>query len=165
MSESYIINLITESAKVEIENQINHLESMSKEDEYKERYSAMLQGAKTVIWLLENESIAKQGTYAFLNHLDRDQLEYAISAAKEIKKLKTDIGKVELFGIFGGDKGSEWFYDEGLAKEAYLRAASESLSGPCPEVSFESKKVPAEELEEYLKKDEIGIALGLIEKP
>jgi len=115
--------------------------------------------------LLENESIAKQGTYAFLNHLDRDQLEYAISAAKEIKKLKTDIGKVELFGIFGGDKGSEWFYDEGLAKEAYLRAASESLSGPCPEVSFESKKVPAEELEEYLKKDEIGIALGLIEKP
>jgi len=41
MSESYIINLITEYAKVEIENQINHLESMSKEDEYKERYSAM----------------------------------------------------------------------------------------------------------------------------
>ena len=164
MSESYIINLITEETKKEIEGQLAHLKNMSGEAEYKREFSAMLQGAKTVIWILENESIAQQGTRAFLNHLDRDQLDYAIEEAKRIKKQKTDIGKVKLFGVFGGKKGSEWFWDEGVAKKAYVLAATESLEKPYPEISFDTRKVPAEELEEYLSKDDAEQALKLLRK-
>lgn len=164
MSESYIINLITEETKKEIEGQLAHLKNMSEEEEYRKEFSAMLQGAKTVIWILENESIAKQGTNAFLNHLDRDQLDYAIESAKEIKKEKTNIGKVELFGVFGGKKSSEWFWDEDKAKQAYIAAATESLDRPYPEISFDTRKVPAEELEEYLSKDDAEQALKLLRK-
>lgn len=162
MSESYIINLITEAAKTEIEGQVKHLKDMSEDEEYKKEYSAMLQGAKTVIWILENESIAQQGTRAFLNHLDRGQLDYAISEAQALKKMKTDIGKVKLFGVFGGNKGSEWFYDEDKAKNAYILAATESLSSTYPEISLDTRKVPAEELKEYLSPDDAKEALKLL---
>lgn len=164
MSESYIINLITEETKKVIEGQLAHLKSMAEEDEYKKEFSTMLQGAKTVIWVLENESIAQQGTRAFLNHLDRGQLDYAIEEAKKLKKQKTDIGKVKLFGVFGGKKGSEWFYDEDKAKKAYVAAAVESLEKPYPEVSFDNRNVPAEELGDYLNKADAEQALKLLSK-
>ena len=164
MSESYIINLITEETKKKIEGQLSHLKNMAEEEAYRKEFSAMLQGAKTVIRILENEPITKQGTNAFLNHLDRDQLDYAIEYAKEIKKEKTNIGKVELFGVFGGKKSSEWFWDEDKAKQAYIAAATESLDRPYPEISFDTRKVPAEELEEYLSKDDAEQALKLLRK-
>ena len=164
MSESYLIELITEEAKRTIEGQIEHLKTMASEDEYRKEFSAMLQGAKTVIWVLENESIGQQGTRAFLNHLDRGQLDYAIKEAERIKKQKTDIGKVELFGVFGGNNGAEWFWEKDKAKEAYILAATESLDKPYPEISFDTRKVPAEELEDYLKEYEIKEVLKLLTK-
>ena len=163
MSEPYIINLLSEKTKLEIEGQIQHLKTMSEDDEYKKEFSAMLQGAKTILWLLENESIAQHGTVNFLKHLDRDQLDYAIEKAKELKKEKTNIGKIDIFGVFGGKSRSNWFHDYELAKQAYLKAAEESLSNPYPEISFEKRLVPIEELSSYLSDEDIEVAKGNLE--
>ena len=164
MNESYIINLITEETKKEIEEQITYLKNMADGRHHKEEFATMLRGANTVMYVLGKESISQQGTRAFLDHLDRDQLDYAIEEAKKLKKQKTDIGKVKLFGVLGGKHSAGWYWDEGTAKKSYVEAAVESLETPWPEVSFDTREVPAEELEDYLSKADAEEALKLLSK-
>lgn len=150
MNEAPIISLISDKAKEKIKEQIAYLEEMSQKEEYKKEFTAYLDGAKTVLHILEDESIGKHGTSNFLKQLDRDQLQYAIEEGKRILKEKTSLGKVKLYGVFGGQLGSEWFDNSDCAKKNYLVAAQESLEDSYPEVKLIKRMVPLEEAEEYL---------------
>ena len=159
MKKAPIIELLQEETISEIKSQIEHLEKMAVQDDEKVRFQQMLAGAKTVFNIIENDSIGQRGTDNFLRQLDREQLTYAISSAKSILKNKTSIGKVKLFGVFGGKDDSFWSSDEKIAEDYYLVAAKESLNSNYPNVKFDRTLVPIEELPDFLSKEEIEVVM------
>jgi hypothetical protein len=151
MNSAPIIQLLSDSSKEKILDQIKHLEQLSNEDEEKVRFQQMLKGAKTILNIIEDDPIGRKGTDNFLGCLDRGQLEYAISSAERILKAKSSLGYVSLFGVFGGDDGAQWFLKIEDAENCYLEVAKESLKSSRPEISLEKRKVPLEEIRDYLK--------------
>jgi len=152
MADGAIYNQLSDSTKKAIDEQIAYLNKCADEyfPEEKERFTTLREGAQTVLRILMSDKICDTGTTAWLKNLDRNQLEHAISSAKEILKAKTSQGKVALFGVFGGKDGSKWYGDKDEAESYYLVAAKESLSKRYPEVSIEKRLVPIEELAEFL---------------
>ena len=152
-----IIDLLSDEVKANLKEQVSHLKKMSVMDDYEDgvymdKFDAMYQGAKTLIYILEETEFGRHGIENFLKQLDRDQLKHAIYLAEKLLKDKESEGKVRLYYVDGGNENG-WFYDKKDAEDYFPIAAKESVENGYPEVSFGSAVVYVEELEEYLGKD------------
>lgn len=160
-----VLELLSEKTRNAINEQIDYC-AKQKEDglteEDKIHFKMLESGAKIVLNILESDPICKHGTSNFLKSLSREQLQYALEEGAKILKEKTSKGKVEVFGVFGGKDGAKWHLNKDDAENYYLIAAKESLSSKYPEVSFERRLVPVEELSDYLSGDELDTAIKSI---
>ncbi len=152
-----IIDLLSDEVKTQLKEQTEHLEKMSVMDDYEggvymDKFKAMYEGAKTLMYILHETEFGKSGIQNFLKQLDRDQLKHVITSAQELLKEKESSGKVKLYYVDGGNENG-WFYDKKLAEEYFPVAAKESVENGYPEVRFGSANVYVEELEEYLGKE------------
>ena len=152
-----IIDLLSEDVKTELREQTEHLKKMSVMDDYEDgvymdKFEAMYQGAKTLMYILHETEFGKEGIKNFLKQLDRDQLKHAISYSKDLLEEKESSGKVKLYYVDGGRENG-WFYEKKLAEEYFPVAAKEALEDCYPEVRLGSSVVYVEELEEYLGKE------------
>lgn len=147
-----IMDLLSDQVKILLRQQTEYLEVLTLQHEESTKYKDMLNGAETLMYILEETELSKTGTKNFLKQLDRDQLKHAITSAKELLKEKESAGKVQLYYVDGGNENG-WFYDKKLAEEYFPVAAKESVENGYPEVRFGSTMVYVEELEEYLGKE------------
>ena len=152
-----IIDLLSEEVKSDLKSQVDHLEKMSVMDDYEDgvymdKFNAMHQGAKTLMYILEETEFGKSGIENFLKQLNRDQLKHTISSAEKLLKAKESKGTVILYYVDGGNENG-WFYDKKDAEAYFPIAALESVENGYPEVSFGSTAVYVEELEDYLGKE------------
>jgi hypothetical protein len=148
-----IVELLKKSTLAAIKEQIDYLSNAKEQPETfdQERFSALHDGAKTVLSIIESDPICKQGTDTYLNTLDRDQLAHAITSAQKLVKQRASLGQIMLHGVFPGRKANKWFADIDEAKNFFLIAAEIELTQRYPEISMSSDLFPIEEAGEYIE--------------
>lgn len=88
----------------------------------------------------------------YVRALTKEQLNFLIERAQlRLVEIATE-GYVELYGVFGGNK-TRWFESKKYAEAFFLTTAKQVLSENYPELSMEKRKVPLNELAEYLGKE------------
>lgn len=92
--------------------------------------------------MISHTDYIKGKTDEQLKHL----IEVATARLKEIKSA----GKVNLFGVFRGQTSDKWFTNAEDAKAHFIDKAKDEVHSPYPEMSMETRKVPVEELADYL---------------
>jgi hypothetical protein len=148
-----IIELLKKSTLAAIKEQVDYLSNAKEQPDTfdQERFAALHDGAKTVLNIIESDPICEQGIDTYLNTLDRDQLEHAITSAQNLIKQRTSLGQIMLHGVFPGRKANKWFADIDDAKIFFLAAAEIELTQRYPEIRMSSDLFPVEEAGEYIE--------------
>jgi hypothetical protein len=150
-----IIEFLNDTIKQVLTAQVSHLDNGSKSEHFSDderaRFKAMVDGANTLLNILHSTSLGGEGTTTFLNHLNREQLLFAIEEAQRLLKQQTDQGNVKLFGVYTS-QGNQWHTESARAKQAFVEAAQAEIAEGrrYPKVEMDSMLVPIEELGAYL---------------
>lgn len=149
MRTNLIYDQISERTAEALKQQMAHLSDMAAHSNNRERFKSMEHGAQIMLDILRSDPICDQGTRNWMSGLTRDQLQRAIEIAQDLIKEKTNQGKVTLFGVFKNND-AEWHLSRDEAEACFLAAASDIVKKSNPELSLERRKVPTEELAEYI---------------
>lgn len=152
MEKHPIIEVITESTKEAIREQVAYLERVSKEDgvEDKSYFEVLLSGANTVINILEQKEFPEKGTENYLKSLNIEQLKFAKACAERLIKEKASKGVVLVYCVETSMSPNKYFLNEEQAKEAFVAAVTEEVKEKNPLVEMNKHSVPYEEIGDYV---------------
>jgi hypothetical protein len=99
MSDGAIYNQLSDKTKQRIDEQIAYLKQCADEHypEQKERFTALRDGAKTVLDIIKSDKICGTGTTNWLSNLDYDQLVFAKEKCIELITKKDDEEKIKIW--------------------------------------------------------------------
>jgi len=126
---SPLIAGITSDVRDEINNQVEHLCNVAKDEKEQDsatRFRNMADGARTVLNILENTSWGNSGTTNWLSTMDKSQLEFALKEAERMLQVKKNESRELLYyatcfnSVFVTpieSKANDWIFEQ-LGKTA-----------------------------------------------